>query len=428
MHVDFGIAGRMESLSQGVSSLASTDFRVKILYPNFAETGYCEPMFDFYVRIPTPSGACADLAGGMAVKMQKDKAPKATVDVEKDPGQDCAFSFNFSLGIPCGNFSPAGTTKVSYTAPGEDPKVEIEFSLSSSLSSWSSSSSDEYVGMASGFNKECLYGFMFDFKLPQPVFDIIAIRCSSSVGGPVQPCDPNTKYVRDITGLQIIPPTGPGELPTLELSYQTANPWNQMFQFDSVYSPGSAWIGPCTIRVLTRVTTGAPIPGDCGAQVKLNFGFDDILLTWDQNVNYIDDHAQCCEKVNVVNHVVQATTGCNGQLDLYMFEHWMPRDQWSSNADYVPPNYWEEISTILYGIKDIQMIADIEIEPHDQNAACGCNNDITLIRKMFRAFPQGGLTTNIDLGLNPLTLSGLVLFFEDGLLVSSSWYSESSSG
>lgn len=98
---------------------SSPSFGVKITYPNFSETGVCEPTFNFLVRFPP--AVCPEVSTDAQFTFNREYLdPLISLEGEKREGEEdkCAFDFKFSLDLPCASIEVMPEMSISF-APDE---------------------------------------------------------------------------------------------------------------------------------------------------------------------------------------------------------------------------------------------------------------------------------------------------------------------
>lgn len=98
-------------IGSSFSRSGAPKFNASVGFPNSAETGKCEPVFDFDVCIP-----CSKVEVDEAILQ---RGPPALEISFTDPDDECAMEFNFDLTIPpCPAF-----TMTKILTPGPEPKI-----------------------------------------------------------------------------------------------------------------------------------------------------------------------------------------------------------------------------------------------------------------------------------------------------------------
>lgn len=107
---DFGCYS--PTITSAFSSTGTPKFVASIAFPKSAETGTCEPSFDFDVCIPCPD---------MEVTKQEIKTgiPELNIQFQK-PGDPCTWEFEFDITVP-----PCATIEVGTVTIDEGPTPEI---------------------------------------------------------------------------------------------------------------------------------------------------------------------------------------------------------------------------------------------------------------------------------------------------------------
>ena len=98
---------------------SSPSFGVKITYPNFSETGVCEPTFNFLVRFPP--AVCPEVSTDAQFTFNREYLdPLISLEGSKREGEEdkCAFDFNFSLDLPCASIEVMPSMSIAF-APDE---------------------------------------------------------------------------------------------------------------------------------------------------------------------------------------------------------------------------------------------------------------------------------------------------------------------
>lgn len=153
-----------------VSSSIDPLFEAVISYPKEADTGVCQPVFDFNIRIPP----CATiLLDGQVTMDQTVSLPAISISGGRDPDAPCASVFDFDFRIPCNTVNI--TALVSEVAELEDPEWEV--------------SKNDGVGV-------CVTDFTLNLRLPP----------SGGGGGASGVCKARMASVGDMTpsGLQTV--------------------------------------------------------------------------------------------------------------------------------------------------------------------------------------------------------------------------------
>lgn len=95
------MSSRLNADSSGVPIVSSSIdplFEAVIRYPKSSDTGVCQPVFDFNVKIPP----CATiLLGGQVTMDQTVSLPEVSISGGRDPAAPCASIFDFDFRIPC---------------------------------------------------------------------------------------------------------------------------------------------------------------------------------------------------------------------------------------------------------------------------------------------------------------------------------------
>jgi len=346
-------------------------FAVKVTYPSGDETNCCQPLFNFFARLPAE--------GGMA---------------------------------PCVRFAPHPSLYVQYV----DGSSSLWFDIwrSSSFSSWGHDGCS-----SSALLDECIYQFDMHLKLPVPYMPLDTYLVETNDPTVYSWCDPAAQYVSDIISLTVTPTGGPFDPYDLTLTYNVGNPWAEQFGIGDPQQ--GAWrdcAAKCCMSVpIVTFLTLTP-GGKCASQATLDFSIDTVYLQWDQIV-YTGAPVTpvCCEKFKVLlADGIDSTTGCGGRIYFNTTWVWIPHDTWTIPARDVDVLYTDPpcpVLTMYNNIEETQLIANIT-SSHDPE--CDCGNKITVVRQTVRPFPTGGLTLAVDL----TTWNGLILYFEEGLLISSS--------
>lgn len=81
-----------------VSSSIDPAFEAIVRYPKSSDTGVCQPVFDFNIKIPP----CASISlGGQVTMNQTVSSPEISVSGGRNPNAPCASIFDFDVRIPC---------------------------------------------------------------------------------------------------------------------------------------------------------------------------------------------------------------------------------------------------------------------------------------------------------------------------------------
>jgi len=210
--VDFGEAGSVGG------SLVEPSFGVHVKYPNRSETGFCEPVLDFYIRLP--AGDCPTIDASAQAQMTWSTQATVNVTAERQASDEaaCGFDFNFNFALPCVRFALNPSFDLSYDANMSSLWARID--LVSSVSSWvdASGSSSSAPG-----TDECLYDFTLGMVLPPPFCDITTELIKNEDPPVYDWCDtPPATYVSTIDSLEFEVPAGPGDPYNVILTYTTA--------------------------------------------------------------------------------------------------------------------------------------------------------------------------------------------------------------
>ena len=401
-------------------------FSAWVTYPSSAETGVCEPLFNFKVRMPGGAGACPTMSDiQQDVGRTEKPIPELQMSAKNDPEKDCDTNWRMSFGMPCVNVQSTNGRVVIDNNVQSNMWVRFLISLHSSESSSSSSSWE--------LTPECIYNPDFQFTVPQPSIRLTAMVTKElqAVGPPCTGGLPNGMYIKSIDSITYTPGATQTDTGTLNIEYTKGVPWGDSISFALGTDILAGAYGQCRCNanygfVDYPIVLGTlPTVSMVGGKPKIS-NFDLRRLypeQWTYNQTVYPPRTPIKKTAcNTAQDILVLQTGFltyqfgttadNFQWDVYKL--WMPQDKWVfENAAYTPKYF--ATGPFKDQLNTAGFVTKLNSSSWHPNTGAYFGTQVNVRHTEMSNFPKGGLTTIDDMYTQDAETVRL-LRFREGIL------------